>query len=330
MTARLGIRFDGFDSVGETIEVARMAEDAGVTGLWMTEHIGYREAMVSCMAFALATQHAMVIPAAVTPYLFHPTPTAMALATMAEAAPGRVGVAVAVGNTLDLKESGKEPAEPVQAVADFVADLRALWTTEPVERETEPYRLNGARMSFPPPGPIPVYVTALGSEVAVAAGRIADGILLSAGFSIPFVAHCLKQFADGAAAAGRDPGALKSAAFIHFSVSADGTAARENVRRKLAFLFRNRQMAENIKAAGIPIDQDAIVDAVAARDMDRAATHVPDEAIDAFGVAGTVADCRNSLEAYLATGLGEPVIQVSGTAEEKALALELVREFTGG
>ena len=330
MAVRLGIRFDGFDAVGETIEIARMAEDAGVTGLWMTEHIGYREAMVSCMAFALRTRHAMVIPAAVTPYLFHPMPTAMSLATMAEAFPGRVGVAVAVGNTLDLKESGKQPAEPVQAVADFVADLRALWTTEPVERETGPYRLNGARMSFAPPAPIPVFVTALGSEIAQAAGRIADGILLSAGFSIPFVAHCLNEFADGAKAAGRDAGALRSAAFIHFSVSKDGSSARENVRRKLAFLFRNRQMAENIKAAGIPIDQDAIVDAVAARDMDKAAAHVPDEAIEAFGVAGTIADCRHGLEAYLATGLQEPVIQVGGTKEEKALALDVIRHFTGG
>jgi 5,10-methylenetetrahydromethanopterin reductase len=328
MAARIGIRFDGFDNVNETIEVAVAAEAAGVAGLWMTEHIGYREALVSCMAFAMKTERAMVFPAAVTPYLFHPMPTAMSLATMAEAFPGRVGVAVAVGNTLDLKESGKEPAEPVKAVEDFVADLRALWTTEPVARTGEPYSLNGARMSFPPPEPIPVYMTALGSEVAAAAGRTADGILLSAGFSVAFVAHCLKLFADGARDAGRDIDSLKNAAFIHFSVSADGIAARENVRRKLAFLFRNRQMAENIAAAGIPIDQDAIVDAVAARDLDMAASFVPDEAIEAFAVAGTKADCTRSLEAYLAAGLHEPVIQVSGSEEEKHLALEVVRAFT--
>ena len=146
MTLRLGMRFDGFDPAPETIEIARQAVDAGASAIWMAEHLGYREAAVSCMAFALRTRHAMVIPAAVTPYLFHPMPTAMSLATMAEAVPGRVGVAVAVGNTLDLKESGKQPAEPVRAVADFVADLRALWTTEPVERETGPYRPDGARI----------------------------------------------------------------------------------------------------------------------------------------------------------------------------------------
>ncbi len=330
MTARIGIRFDGFDSVGETIEVARRAEQAGVTGLWMTEHIGYREALVSCMAFAMKTESAMVIPSAITPYLFHPTPTAMSLATMAEVFPGRVGVAVAVGNTLDLKESGKAPENGVGAVEDFIADLRRLWSGEPVTSEREPYRLSGARMAFAPPQPIPVFVTALGSEAAEVAGRSADGILLSAGFSVPFVSHCLGRFAAGAKAAGRDAGALRTAANIHFSVSADGKSAREDVRRKLAFLFRNRLMAENIAASGIAIDQESIIEAVAARDMDKAAGLVPDEAIDAFGVAGTPAECAGALQTYLDSGLEEPVIQVSGTEENKALALDVIREFSGG
>jgi 5,10-methylenetetrahydromethanopterin reductase len=329
MTTRIGIRFDGFDTVGETIAICRAAERAGVTGLWMTEHIGYREALVSCMAFAMETERAMVIPSAVTPWLFHPTPTAMALATMAELFPGRVGVSVAIGNTLDLKESGKEPKDPVRAVEDYIADLRALWTTQPVERDAEAYSLAGARMSFRAPE-IPIFVTALGSDVAKAAGQSADGILMSAGFSVAFVAHCLNLFEDGAREAGRDPGALRSAGNIHFAVSADGTSARENVRRKLAFLFRNRLMAENIAAAGIPIDQDAIVEAVAARDLDKAATFVPDEAIEAFGVAGPPAECAKALDAYIGAGLQEPVIQVSGSEEEKALALQVIRDFTGG
>ena len=204
-----------------------------------------------------------------------------------------------------------------------------MWTAEPVRSETEAYNLAGARMSFKTEQVIPIYVTALGSEVASKAGEIADGMLMSAGFSIPFVQNCLKKFREGAAKAGRDTSALRTAAFIHFSVSEDGMSAREDVRRKLAFLFRNRLMAENIASSGISIDQDAIVDAVAARDLDKAATYVPDEAIEAFGVAGTVADCKKYLDAYVATGLDEPVIQVAGDRAAKTLALQVIREFTG-
>ncbi|MBO90209.1 MAG: hypothetical protein CMP14_11855 [Rickettsiales bacterium] len=327
--AKIGIRFDGFEEALETIRVAALAEEAGATGLWMTEHIGYRESLVSCMAFAMKTKGATVIPAAVTPYLFHPTPTAMSLVTMAEAFPGRVGLSVAIGNMLDLKESGKEPKDAVQMVENYVRDLRAMWTAEPVRSETEAYNLAGARMSFKAEQVIPIYVTALGSEVASKAGEIADGVLMSAGFSVPFVKNCLKNFREGAAKVGRDISTLRTAAFIHFSVSEDGISAREDVRRKLAFLFRNRLMAENIACSGISIDQDAIVDAVAARDLEKAATYVPDEAIEAFGVAGTVADCIKSLDAYVEAGLDEPVIQVAGGRVAKALALRVIREFTG-
>ena len=129
---------------------------------------------------------------------------------------------------------------------------------------------------------------------------------------------------------GRDAAELRNAGNIHFSVSRDGDAARENVRRKLGFLFRNRLMSENIEASGIPIDQDAIVDAVGARDLDKAASLVPDEAVEAFGVAGTPSECAAQLQVYFEAGLQEPVIQVSGSEEEKDLALQVIQEFTAG
>ena len=69
---------------------------------------------------------------------------------------------------------------------------------------------------------------------------------------------------------------------------------------------------------------------MAARDLDKAATFVPDEAVEAFGVAGTPLECAKMLDAYIAAGLQEPVIQVSGSNEEKALALQVIREFIGG
>ena len=81
-------------------------------------------------------------------------------------------------------------------------------------------------------------------------------------------------------------------------------------------------------AAGMVVP--AIVDAVAARDLDKAASLVPDEAVEAFAVAGTPLECAKSLEAYLEAGLQEPVIQVSGSEEEKSLALQVIRQFTSG
>ena len=54
----LGIRFDGFDHLSDSLEVVRKAEDAGADRIWMAEHMGYREAVVACMAYAMSTKTA--------------------------------------------------------------------------------------------------------------------------------------------------------------------------------------------------------------------------------------------------------------------------------
>ena len=330
MAIRLGILFDGFDNARETVELARQAEAAGAASIWMAEHMGYREAVVSCGAFATVTERATLIPTAISPYLWHPTPTAMSLATLDELAPGRVAVAVSVGNILNLHESGEEPVKPVRAIREFVEDLRMLLAGQPVEREALTYRLDGARMSFTLPAPIPIYVASTGPQVLRLAGRIADGVLLSGGLSLAYTAQCLGWAADGAAAAGRGATAMRRASFIFFAVSPDGREAVDELRGKLAFLFRNRSMADNIASSGLAIDHEAIMDAVARRDLDGARALVPDEAVEAFCVGGTPDQCRDRLAGYLDAGLDEPVLQITGTPANKALALDLVREFAAG
>ncbi len=326
----LGIRFDGFDHLSDSLEVVCKAEEAGADRIWMAEHMGYREAVVACMAYAMSTKTATVIPTAISPYLWHPTPTAMSLATLADIAPGRVGVAVGVGNPLFLGESGMEPVKPLRAVREFIECLRALWAGDAANYEGEIFQLSGARMSFSPSHPIPIYIAATGPQMLRLTGRIADGVVLSGGLTVEHVRYSLGQIADGAQAGGRDPGGLRNAAFLYFSVSEDGREAVDFLRGRLAFLFRNRAMAENIRSSGLPIDHDAIIAAVAKRDMETAKRLVPDDAVDAFAVGGTVRNCRERLAAYLETGVTEPVIQISGSPESRALAFQILGEFAAG
>jgi 5,10-methylenetetrahydromethanopterin reductase len=329
MARRLGIMFDGFDPSPEMVETVRRAEDVGADSVWIAEHMGFREAVACSAAFAATTSRIRLIPTAISPYMWHPVPTAMSFATLAELAPGRIGVAVAVGNLLNLKESGHQPVKPVRAIGEFIEDLKALWTGEPVSRTALTYSLDDARMMFAPPEPIPIYVASSGPKVLGLAGRIADGVLMSAGLCVPYTERCLGWAEDGRIAAGRPAEAISRAGFVFCSVSPDGVEAREELRRKLAFLFRNERQAGNIADSGVEIDLGAIIDAVAKRDFETATSLVPDEAIDAFGVAGSPAACRDGLERYLATGLDEVILHISGTPENRALALEIVGELSG-
>lgn len=324
----IGVSFDGFTPYAHALEFAREAAASGAKSLWMADHLGYREPIVSCLGFASAIPDVRVVPTAVSPYLRHPMPTAMQMATLAEAAPGRVALALGSGNPLFLAESGEAIEKPVSVAREFIAALRALWSGEPVQQEATRFRLRGARMMFKPPSPIPLYLAPMKPQMLALAGRIADGVVLSAGLSPGFVRESLGHTAAGAQAAGRDYGALDVAGYISFAASRDPARAIEEVRKKLAFLLRNRFIDDNIAHSGIAIDQSAIIEAMSTRDYDRAAKLVPDEAVDAFAVAGTVQECCDKLLRYRDAGLKELVLLLAGTIEDQRYGLKVIRELS--
>jgi 5,10-methylenetetrahydromethanopterin reductase len=327
MQVKIGIAFDGFLTTERAIETAQHAVAAGAKSLWVAEHLGYREAAMTCMAFALKAPGATLVPTAVSPYLFHPTPTAMTMATLAEVAPGRTAIAVGIGNPLFLQESGKTIEKPVTAVREFVEALRKLWSGEPVHMDTEFVKLNGARLAFKPSEPIIVYIASIGPDSLKMAGRVGDGVALSAGLSTQSVRDSLALCADGMRQAGRDPATFRRSGYIFLGTSENGTDGINAVRDKLAFVMRNKFLAANIKKSGIAVDHEAVMAAIARRDIKAAASLVSDEAVDAFGIAGTPAHCRKRLADFIDAGLEEPVLNLLGKPSDHLLALKIIREF---
>jgi 5,10-methylenetetrahydromethanopterin reductase len=326
--ARIGVAFDGFVTTSDAIALARRAVVAGAQSLWMAEHLGYREAITTCAAFALQAPGPMLVPTAVSPYLWHATPTAMALATLDELAPGKVAVALGVGNPLFLAESGQKLEKPIRAMREFVEAMRKLWSTEPAHMDGEFVRLAGARMAFKP-SPIPIYIAAMGPDMLRLTGRIAEGAVLSAGLSTDSVKASFALCAEGAAKQGRDMATLRRAGYVFFGTSNNAREAIDAVRTKLAFVMRNKFLAQNIKDSGIPVDQEAVIAAIARRDLKTAASLVPDEAVEAFGIAGSPEHCLRRLRDFIDAGLDEPVLSLVGPPENCAFAIDVMRKFSG-
>ena len=253
----------------------------------------------------------------------------MSIATLNEMSGGRAILTMAVGNILNLGKSGIEPVKPIKVMREYVAVMRGLLAGEAVQLDGEVHRLRGAHMAFQKDAAIPILVASTGPQMLRLAGEIGDGVVLSTGLTLAATRQCLDQAHAGAVRAGRDPKALRRVGFINLGVSEDGKAGKAAVRRKLAFLFRSRGHAENIKSSGLDIDHAAIMAANARRDLDAAVALLPEAAATAFGVAGTPHECREQLEAYLSAGLDEPIIEVTGTGEARRLALEVVRDVTG-
>jgi len=329
MAARFGVSFDGFVTTSEAFETAREFAAAGASSLWMAEHLGYREAIATSMGFRIYCPELEVVPTAVSPYLWHPTPTAMALATLAEVGSAPVGVAIGVGNPLFLAESGEKIVKPIRAVREFTDCLEALWRGEATTYSGEMFNLAGARLGFKPPQPLITYIAATGEQMLKLSGRMSNGVVLSAGLSPLSCRASLDLVRQEAEAAGRDWGSVRRAAYLFLAVSEDGAAARDLVRAKLAFLFLNDKLAANIEATGVAVDQAAIIEAISRRDMQGAAALVSDEAVAAYAVAGTPAECNARIDAFLDAGIDEPVLMVLGEREERRLALSMLAARTG-
>ncbi len=327
---RLGVYFDGFASMSDMLAAARAAEDAGATSLWFAQHMGFREAFMCAAAAAGVTRRASLVPVGVSPYLWPPLPTAMSLATLNELAPGRPMLTVGVGNQLNLAQSGITPNKPIRVMREYVQALRGLLAGESMQFEGEVTALRGAHLNIPGGADIPILVASTGPQMLQLAGEIGNGVVLSTGLTLGTMRQSLDLAAAGARRKGRDPSAVRSVGFINLAVSEDGKSARAAVLRKLAFLFRSKGHAENIKSSGLAIDHEAIMAAVSRRDLDGAAALLPEEAATVFGVAGTPRECRDRLRDFLAVGLDEPVVELSaGNPEAVRLALEVVREVSG-
>ncbi len=325
---RIGVSFDGFSPYQDAVTFAQEAVAAGASSLWMADHLGYREAILSCLGLALATSDVLVVPTAVSPYLRHPVPTAMQMATFAEAAPGRAALAIGVGNPLFLGEAGETIEKPVRVMREFVEALRSLWSGEPVRQDALRFRLNGSRMMFKPSQPIPVYLAPMREQILQLAGKIADGVVLSAGLSTQSVRWSFNPGQTGMAAAKRSGVSFRKAGYISFMAAREKKQAIEMVRQKLAFMFRNQFMGENLQRSGIPIDQHGIIEAMSRRDFATAASLVPDEAVETFAVAGTVQECCERLQAFGDAGLQDVVLLLAGNPEDQRYGLQVLHAFS--
>jgi 5,10-methylenetetrahydromethanopterin reductase len=326
----IGVAFDGMTPVAAAIRMARRAERRGLESIWIAEHLGFRESMLTSLAVLQATRSLRVVPTALSPFMRHPTLLAMAVATLAEYGNNRLSIAIGVGNPLSLSESGVSHDRPIAFIREYMACLRLLFSGAPARYDGKLFTLNGARLSLDDPIAVPIYVAATGPQMLRLAGRRADGVVLSSGLSPLSTIESLNLVAEAALGQRRLSEDVRTAGYVITAVSRDGRVAVEACRTKLAFVLRNRQLAGSVTASGIPLDHEGIVAAVGRRDLDAARRLVSDEAVAAFTIAGTPTYCSRQLSQYVDTGVGEIVLSLAGPAENHDLALRLAREVGGG
>jgi G6PDH family F420-dependent oxidoreductase len=171
----------------DLVRQARMAEDAGFDGLWISDHFhpwtgtqGQSSFVWSVIgALAEATERMTVTTGVTCPTLrLHPAIVAQAAATSQVMLGGRFQLGVGSGEALNEHIFGDpwpNADERLEMLEEAVEVMRELWTGEQVRHEGRHYTVENARIFTLPDEPPPVLVSGFGAKATSLAARIGDG-----------------------------------------------------------------------------------------------------------------------------------------------------------
>lgn len=298
-------------------ELALSADALGAERLWLASHLFQREPVVNAAMVLGATTRLSAALMAMSPYVVHPAYTAMAVAALDEWFPGRVVLSFGAGAPRDLAGLGMVAEKPLGVLRESVVLSRALLSGETVQFEGRRFRAEGRSFNSGA-HEVPIMLAASGPKMLELAGEVADGVLISAATSPAFVAWALERVRAGEAKSGRR---VHKAALVYTAVSPDGVAAKERLRRNLAFVLRGAHHAMNLELAGTRLDQAALNAAYGAEDWEAVARLIDDEVLEAHTASGTPEAVRAAMQRYEAVGLDEVVLAGIPKAEDLRLIL---------
>ncbi|MGP8303416.1 TIGR03557 family F420-dependent LLM class oxidoreductase [Streptomyces inhibens] len=170
------------------VEQARMAEQAGFTSLWISDHFHpWNDAQgqspfVWSVIGALSEATSLPIETAVTcPIMrLHPAVTAQAAATAAVQTQGRFRLGVGTGEALNehvLGDPWPRAAVRLEMLEEAVQVMRQLFAGDEVSHHGKHYTVENARLYTLPDEPVPIDVSGFGPAATELAGRVGDGFL---------------------------------------------------------------------------------------------------------------------------------------------------------
>jgi probable F420-dependent oxidoreductase len=269
-------------------ELAREVEDAGFSGLWLTE--GGRSAYNLCTAAALATDTLELGTAIAVAFPRSPMVTAQIAWELQEATGGRFALGLGTQVKAHIERRYATAFEhPGPRMREYVLAVKAIFRAF---RGTEPLRFAGDfySLSLLPdmwsPGSIevpdpPIYVAAVNPWMCAMIGEVADGIHVHPLHSVRYVEEVVRPaIVTGAARAGRNADSITFVCPLLTIVgdTEDERAKwRERARLQLAFYGSTRTYAKVFELHGWPGTSERLHELQARGDVAGMAATVTDD-----------------------------------------------------
>lgn len=335
------------DSVNRTIELARLADEAGIDSIWVMEDPDGWDAFAVLAAMAHVTDRIRLGTGVTNPYYRHPSLIAASVSTLDMLSNGRAFLGLGRGQSEWYETAlGIHVGTPTRALPETIGLLRQWWS--PGMRASSPddateFDVDAwERVIRPIQVHVPVYLAAVGPIALRIAGRHADGVVFNDLASIDFMREAVATVRAAAVEAGRDPSAITFHARTAIAITDDPEALYERRKATVATIHalpgmerllqsgrfdperiiadvRAAMRTEEILAAG-----GGFGDLRRAGDLDAAKRAIPTDLMAELVVAGTVDQVRHRLAALERIGIDEVFLAAQGpnvTAESLAAIL---------
>jgi len=177
--------------------VARAVEAAGLDELWVWEDC-FTESGIASAALALGATERITVGIGLLPApLRNVALTAMELATLERAIPGRLIGGVGHGVQSWMAQVGARVESPVTLLREYSRALRRLLDGEMVTVDGRYVHLDGVQLGWPPEARLPLMIGGGGPVTLRLAGELGDGTLLAGGLSIADVQQAAGLSRDG-------------------------------------------------------------------------------------------------------------------------------------
>lgn len=298
----------GIESQGTSVRamgaLAELADRAGMDAAWAPE-LYNRSATISAAEMAARTHRCRIGTAIAYGVGRSPLTLAAEARDLDEISDGRFVLGLGNGTRRMIDEwHGQDPSAPALRMEELVPLVRELWRLHerPVDHDGRFYRLHLAPTgdTLPPlRESIPIYTAGVNPRMVETAGRVADGLLGHALFTVGYLEDVvLPALERGAAHGDRDRAGIRVASLVISAIHEDAEQARREAAAQIAFYSSAKTYAGLLETCGFGTEGAAIRAAFAAGDFPAMVAAVSERMVDALALAGTAEEVRAGLRRY--------------------------------
>jgi alkanesulfonate monooxygenase SsuD/methylene tetrahydromethanopterin reductase-like flavin-dependent oxidoreductase (luciferase family) len=206
---------------------ARAADEAGLDDLWVWEDC-FLAGGISAAAIALSHSRSLSVGIGVAPVpMRNPAVTAMEIATLSRAFPGRVRVGLGHGVQDWMAQIGAKVESPMTLFREHLTCIGALLRGERVSFDGRYVHLEDVALDWPPDPGTELLAAAMGPKTLRLSGELATGTVITQGTTPDALRDAVAKVREGNAVRGGAPSSI-----VTYVMCATGPGAKEELERE--------------------------------------------------------------------------------------------------